>query len=337
MASLPLTPVFIFSLPRSGSTLFQRILAAHPDVATTSEPWVLLPILMGRRTGGTYAVYRHEDAVVALHEFAGTLPNGMAAFDDALRTFVTELYGLSAGPEARYFVDKTPRYHLVAHDIVHLFPEAKFIFLWRNPISVIGSILRTWGGGTWNLFRYHIDLELGPRNLVETFRAHSESALAIQYEELVRDPEAASRRLFDYLGLDYRPEMLKGFAEVALEGSMGDPTGIRHGASISSASLTAWTSMLNSPLRKAWVRGYLRRLGDDTIRTMGYEPASLLRSLEEAPDRLGNVLPDIARMVYGVAYRGFDSLVEWRSKRYLANSGRRELTPLSCMPDGPDQ
>src|SRR5919107_2181016 len=39
------TPLFLLSLPRSGSTLAQRILAAHGGIATTSEPWILLPYL----------------------------------------------------------------------------------------------------------------------------------------------------------------------------------------------------------------------------------------------------------------------------------------------------
>jgi hypothetical protein len=37
------TAIFLLSLPRSGSTLAQRILAAHEGIATTSEPWILLP------------------------------------------------------------------------------------------------------------------------------------------------------------------------------------------------------------------------------------------------------------------------------------------------------
>jgi hypothetical protein len=42
------TPLFLLSLPRSGSTLAQRILAAHGGIATTSEPWILLPYLYVR-------------------------------------------------------------------------------------------------------------------------------------------------------------------------------------------------------------------------------------------------------------------------------------------------
>ena len=42
---MSVTPVFIFSLPRSGSTLTQRVLTAHDGVASAAEPWVLLPLL----------------------------------------------------------------------------------------------------------------------------------------------------------------------------------------------------------------------------------------------------------------------------------------------------
>ena len=42
---MSIRPIFIFSAPRSGSTLLQRVLAAHTQVATASEPWILLPLL----------------------------------------------------------------------------------------------------------------------------------------------------------------------------------------------------------------------------------------------------------------------------------------------------
>lgn len=76
--------------------MLQRMLAAHPDVATASEPWLLLPVLMARRTSGTYSVYRHEDAALAIDEFVMNLPEGQVAFDRALRNFITDLYRASA-------------------------------------------------------------------------------------------------------------------------------------------------------------------------------------------------------------------------------------------------
>ena len=37
-------PIFLLSLPRSGSTLLHRMLASHPQVATLPEPWVPMPL-----------------------------------------------------------------------------------------------------------------------------------------------------------------------------------------------------------------------------------------------------------------------------------------------------
>jgi hypothetical protein len=50
--------------------------------------------------------------------------------------FGIDLYTRAAG-EARYFLDKTPRYHYVVDDLFRVFPEAKTIFLWRNPLAIV--------------------------------------------------------------------------------------------------------------------------------------------------------------------------------------------------------
>src|SRR5665213_3086127 len=59
LRAMPVRPIFIFSISRSGSTLLQRVLAAHPEVATVSEPWLLLPFVYSMRTEGVIADYVH--------------------------------------------------------------------------------------------------------------------------------------------------------------------------------------------------------------------------------------------------------------------------------------
>jgi hypothetical protein len=49
---MAINPIFIFSVSRSGSTLVQRVIAAHNGVATVSEPWILLPYLYTSRSRG---------------------------------------------------------------------------------------------------------------------------------------------------------------------------------------------------------------------------------------------------------------------------------------------
>ena len=67
-------PIFIFSITRSGSTLLQRVLAAYDDVATVSEPWVLIPQVYALRRRGVVAEYTHPLMVDAIEDFCETLP-----------------------------------------------------------------------------------------------------------------------------------------------------------------------------------------------------------------------------------------------------------------------
>ena len=85
-------PLFLMSLPRTGSTLVQRVLAAHPGVATASEPWLLLPLLYARREDGIRAEYCHMVAANAIADFAEAREGGTAAFDQRLREFVQGVY-----------------------------------------------------------------------------------------------------------------------------------------------------------------------------------------------------------------------------------------------------
>lgn len=48
LAAIKAKGLFLFSLPRSGSTLRQRVIATYPEVATSSELWLLLPCRLRR-------------------------------------------------------------------------------------------------------------------------------------------------------------------------------------------------------------------------------------------------------------------------------------------------
>ena len=142
---MALQPIFLFSISRSGSTLIQRIIAAHDGVATTSEPWLLLPYAYTLRPQGVDAEYVHPLMVAAIEDFCKELPRGEEDYLAELRRFSLDLYEKAAGEGATHFLDKSPPYCLVAEEIMRLFPEAKFVFLWRNTLSVLASMIETWG------------------------------------------------------------------------------------------------------------------------------------------------------------------------------------------------
>jgi Sulfotransferase family len=292
-------PIFLFSISRSGSTLIQRILGAHAGVATVSEPWLLLPHAYTLRDRGVDAEYVHPLLAKAVEDFCDELPGGREEYLDETRAFVLRLYEGAAGEGATHFLDKTPPYCLVAEEIIELFPGAKFVFLWRNPLSVIASLVRTWG--PWHPTLMSSDLYTGLPRLVAARERHRESTYAVRFEDLVSGEESHWRGLTDYLGIDFDPESLTNFAAVELRGRMGDPTGPKQYSALSSEPEGKWRETLANPIRREWARRYLRFLGPERIATMGYDQERMLADLAALPVGFDSVLGDAGRAIADVA------------------------------------
>lgn len=296
---VPIQPVFIFSISRSGSTLLQRIIAAHDGVATASEPWLLLPHAYTLRPRGVDAEYLHHGMVQAVEDFCAELPGGSREYKDAMHDFALRLYGAAAGDGARFFVDKSPPYCLVAQEIMDLFPEGRFVFLWRNPLSIVASIIETWE--PWHPTIYRDDLFVGLPRLVSAYSANRAIAHAVRFEELLTDERAPWEALMAYIGLDFDPAALRAFATVRLNGRMGDPTGVGRYTKLSSEPQEKWRATLANPLRKAWCSRYLRFLGPDRLAVMGYDHEQLQHELRTQPTTLDALLPDVGRLIKDVA------------------------------------
>jgi hypothetical protein len=297
-----ITPIFLMSLPRSGSTLVQRVLASHPQVASVNEPWLLLPLLASLNPRGALAEYDHQLTVRAIGDFCSNLPHGESDYLEELTGAVTRLYEKAAPPGARYFLDKTPRYHLYVEQIMALFPEAKIIFLWRNPLAVAASLIETWGGGRWNIYRFGVDLNAGLDNLVAAMGKHRERVHRINYEDLLERPEESWTELFDHLDLRFSADLLQQFTSVLFRGSMGDRTGSKRYVSLDREPLNKWKGTFANPLRKAWARRYLSRIGEDRLASMGYELNRLLDELESCENEWDDILADLVRMPAGHCY-----------------------------------
>lgn len=292
------TPIFIFSLPRSGSTLLQRILGAHPEVGTASEPWILLPLCYTQAAKGVYAEYNHRGYVRAVNDFWDVLPNGKADYDEALRSFVSTLYRRASSGDETYFLDKTPRYHLIASEIMELFPGGKFIFLWRNPLSVVASLLTMDESAKWNLPHYKIDLYKGLECLVQAQEA-STSAYRVQYADLITDPASTVKELCSYLEIQYREDLLSNFGDVQLSGSLGDRTGTKKYTSISEGPINKWEGVLNTPVRKIWMKRYLAWIGAEKLEVMGYDYENTIYMLNRIPVRFKYTLSDSLGVIKG--------------------------------------
>lgn len=293
-------PIFLFSLPRSGSTLVQRILASSAQISTVSEPWILLPLLAARRLQGTFADYSHLSAFYAIGDFINNLPDQETTYRAEVRRFILNLYGQVAVPGAEYFLDKTPRYHNFAHEIMNIFgDDARYIFLWRNPLSIIASMIET-GGGRWNLSQYKVDIYHGLENLIRTYQNSQSNVIAVNYENLVGEHAGLeSKKMFDYIGVDFSPSFLSNFSDVRLKGTAGDQSGTREYHTLSTAPLQKWKTILSNPIRKKWSKNYLRWIGENRLSAIGYSLDDLIRQIDSLHGPWQGVGADLGRMAFG--------------------------------------
>jgi hypothetical protein len=294
------TPLFLLSLPRSGSTLAQRILAAHEAIATASEPWVLLPYLYTLRERGVYAEYNHRVLVRAVEDFCDVLPHGREDYVGEIRELALRLYRKASPAGTRYFLDKTPRYHLVSDEIIAAFPEGRYLLLWRNPLAVVASLIETWSAGKWNLYRFKVDLFDGIENLFRTYEDHEDRVHAVRYEALITRPQEIWGGVFRYLGLPFDGSVLSRFGDVELAGRWGDHSGAERYAGMSREPLEGWKRVLNNPVRKAWCRRYLRWIGRERLAVMGYDLDALTAELDAVPMSYRRVGSDLGRGCWGL-------------------------------------
>lgn len=275
--------VFIISQPKAGSTLLQRILAGHPDVQTSAETWLMLHPLYAFKHQRVQTDYNSRWAANGVTEFLDNYANGAETYRNGLREFARSIYGeaLSASGK-RLFLDKTPRYSMVADDLIELFPEAKFVFLIRNPLGVLKSELHTYVKGDWSVLgAFKPDLIDAPSRVVAARDRLGDEGFTIHYESLVAEPESSVRQLCEFLDVDYLDSMLDYADTPAPRGKMNDPVGIHQHTRPSTGSVEKWKGMAAIPQERSFALAYLDALGADVIRDLGYDANDLRAAMNE--------------------------------------------------------
>jgi tetratricopeptide (TPR) repeat protein len=189
------TPIFIIGVPRSGTTLLERMLGNHSRVATTGE-------LM--------------DFGAQLHWLADTRNIG----SESLLEQLPELdYGelgqrylaqtrWRAGNRA-FFIDKQPPNWVLAGAIHAALPQAPILNLVRDPMDTCFSNWRAYFGDAC-AYSYSLDTLAEYFNDYRRAMAHWHRTmpgviLDVSYADLVREPEATLREVFDFCGLPWEP------------------------------------------------------------------------------------------------------------------------------------
>ncbi|HHJ12903.1 MAG TPA: glycosyltransferase, partial [Gammaproteobacteria bacterium] len=265
--------VFLVSMPRSGSTLLQNLLAGHTDIHTEPEPWLMLHWLYSLKDEGIRTEYEHELWRRATRKFFDTLPGGEEDYLDGIRALARVVYGRAREAAGkRFFLDKTPRYFYILPELMRVFPRAKILLLCRNPLAVMGSMLRTWFDGDPAAFRassHYPDLVEGVRNLSRAIEGGHEQIHVVRYEALLAEPDRTLRSLCDFLRIEFNTGLLDYGAARLRPSEFGDQARIQQYDTVVSRHAGEWRGMLANPAGVAVAREALDTVGEAAFLRLG--------------------------------------------------------------------
>lgn len=321
-----LAPVFIISLPRAGSTLLQRILMTNESISSVAEPWIMLPYVYSIREDGVLSEYGHHVCAKGINDFIVNLPDGKNTFYEELGVFITSLYEKQCKNGEKYFLDKTPRYYNIIPELSEIFPNAKFIFLFRNPMQIVSSMMNTWSSGTLrHLYANERDVNYGQFAISEGYEKIKERSCKLKYEELVNEPKKAIKEICDYLEIDYDENMLLGFSEQNTHGGLGDSVGSKKYKNITSETTEKWKKSFDSPYRKRTAINYINSLDDRVLEIQGYSKKDLIDEINSIVTTRKNSLNDRLDVLFGKCVRRFKLNIlfgkvasKWAKNRYVA-------------------
>ena len=289
--------IFIFSQPCAGSTMLARILGGHSKIHTVSEPWIMLtPFFPLRPEGyGSDLFCQGAKAIPlkrALELFTEELPDGEEAYYESVRRMGSYLYeSIRQKTGKQLFLDKTPQYFHVIAEICRTFPRAKFLFLLRNPLAVLSSIVNTRTQlDARGLRDFECDLLTAPQALVNAINELSGRCHVLQYERLVANPACELQRVCDWLGIEFESQIIEYGQSALPPFAMGDPTNVyRHERPVMS-HVDGWVDRLEDAQLWRWSRDYLTCLGPELLAQMGYCYDDLLSIIERQTPRAATLL-----------------------------------------------
>ncbi|WP_052246225.1 tetratricopeptide repeat-containing sulfotransferase family protein [Leclercia adecarboxylata] len=203
-------PVFVLGMPRSGTTLVEQILAGHSQIHGAGELGVIPSTIarLERWERHTGSGRHYPDCVDDLS--ADVVAGITASLLKELRETVPE-----NASEIRHVVDKLPHNFENIGLIKLLFPNARIISVRRDPRDIAISNYFTDYSAKHGGMGFAYDLrwigeQLADHNLMMHHwnQVFPGDILEVRYEDVVSDPEREARRMLDYVGVQWEPQVL---------------------------------------------------------------------------------------------------------------------------------
>lgn len=254
-------PAFLIGFPRSGTTLLEQILAAHPDIETSNERANLTPIQ--NAAGNTVA------SVAAL----------LGAPTETLAPLRAAYWDQTGRPEGagggRVYIDKSPAGSPWVGMAATVFPEARVILALRDPRDCVVSGFRQNFRMNHGMYRMlslesaavYYDALMGAIEAARAARPDI-AVCEVRYEDVTADVEREARRVIDFLGLPWRDEVLSYRARVD-PAAVSTPSARRVAKPVDRASVAAWRNY-------AFAMKDACAILEPWVERWGYEPSGAL-------------------------------------------------------------
>ena len=239
-------PVFVLGCHRSGTTMLMLMIGSHPRIAVPEVAWYYQRFRPYLHTYGdlgsdeNFRTLAEEMIFTLVPPFLGMKANPATILDEILgdlrdRSFagifcaMLERHARQNGKPR--WAEKSPNNGFFIGQVVEDFPNAQFIYLTRDGRDNVAETIHS-RFGSYNAFcsaeRWKLFI-----NAAKPWREKlsADQWLDLNYETLVREPEAELRRVCEFLGEDYSPSMLEFHkSDIARNRSqnIGNPGGIAH-------------------------------------------------------------------------------------------------------------
>lgn len=251
---------WLIGFPRTGTTLLEQMLDAHPGVVASPERAVFARVMVPGMVGGV-----------------GLSVGGLEACGAErlvwLRGRYVSLMGSILGEPigGRVHVDKNPNHTSLIAAMVRLFPGSRFVVALRDPrdvlvscvlrlfgLSEFGCAFRTWESAA-GMFAFEMGVWLRMRELL----GERGGWVEVRYEDTVREPEAAVGRALGCLGVGWDAGVMR-YREAAMGKAVNSPSHAEVARPITGASVGRWRRY------ERWLGPAMGQLGP-MLRTFGYE------------------------------------------------------------------
>jgi predicted Zn-dependent protease len=196
-------PIFIVGMPRSGTTLVERIISQCEGVRSAEETYDF-----------TLAFSSVINDYIAANRDRNLNPLSAALevnYNEVADKYLDGMLGMLG--KADHYLDKTPFNFLYCGLIKKAFPRARILHLVRDPMDTCYAVFKTLFDKAY-YYSYDLgelaDYFIGYRQLMDHWHnLMPDAILDVNYEELVSSPLDVSKQIADYVGLAWSKELIE--------------------------------------------------------------------------------------------------------------------------------